>query len=67
MRGYRDISVDRPPALFECRRCGAVVIDRRAHDRAVHAPAPAPATVPNRQYDDRGPAPGVYRDPKETP
>lgn len=64
MRGYREIQQDRPPTLFECRRCGAVVIDRRAHDRTVH-PAP-PATVPNRQYDDRGPAPGVYRDPKET-
>lgn len=64
--------------MWECHDCGALVADRQLHDQAVHGDwqptvhdhAPGldlpPTKVPNRQYTDRGPAPGVYRDPKET-
>lgn len=55
--------------MWECRDCGALVADRELHDRAVHAEwkPTRPSTIPPRQYDGRGPAPGVYRDPAEQP
>lgn len=52
--------------MWECRDCGALVADRQLHDRVVHGEwNTPPAQIPNRQYTDRGPAPGVYSDPKE--